>query len=348
VTQSRMMLIHSIYTSTSAMNPVLMKEMTNDGKYNYDTAISVSHFDMISIHESFSSHANTVPFLGARDLVKSALVEEKVIFPQFETLGDISMLIAGTEDQPLHHDIARAYSQWVSKINYNAKEEHPVQGWEVGRREYNKAMCSPYAPSSIILGMGEGAKLSLGVQKDQISQVGEKKCMVIGGTGETFDIVRETKYLAVIRTEHGFMFTGDFRHAGVRNVSRQSPDNRLLELLNDKVTHTLGDESLSSQKQLTKIVDMLCNFPNLNKLCRFHCTTQLLDDKMKPLLNTVGFTGCLPNPPRSKGERGPDKKKRKTRSCQFCHKEKCPGHVNGKPSVSCVVQDVGKVREVLT
>jgi hypothetical protein len=36
-------------------------------------------------------------------------------------------------------------------------------------------------------------------------------------------------------------------------------------------------------------------------LCQFHCITQLLDDKMKPLLNTVGFTGCLPNPPCSKG-----------------------------------------------
>jgi hypothetical protein len=65
-----------------------------------------------------------VQFLGTRDLVKSALKEEKVTFPQFETLGDIGMLIAGTEDQCLHHDIARAYSQWVSKINYNAEEEH--------------------------------------------------------------------------------------------------------------------------------------------------------------------------------------------------------------------------------
>jgi hypothetical protein len=305
--------------------------MTNGGKFQYATTLSVSHV-CHSVHHRLQidfSHRILASHIHARDALESALEAEHVVFPQFEALDDIGLLIAGTEDQPLHHDVARSFTEWVSKVNYNAEEEAPVPGWEVGRREYNMAMVSPYAPSSVILGLGEETKVLLGVQRDQIERVKSSgKCTVVGGTGKEFYIVRETEHLVVIEAERGFMFTGDFKHAGVKNVSHMSPENALVELLIKQMSTILDDKSLSARAQSTGIVDMLCTFPELNKLCRFHCTTQLHDGKMKPPLNTMGFIGCLPNPPRCKGRRGcrgPDKKKRKTRSCQMCLHENCPG-----------------------
>jgi hypothetical protein len=149
------------------------------------------------------------------------LASEQVIFPQVETLDDVGILIAGTQNQPLHHDVARTFSGWVSSTaKYNAKQEDPVAGWEVGRLEYNEAMASPFAPSSIIVPMGEEA--FLGVQKDQIRKVAPRRCKVVCGTGEMFKVVRETEHLVVLRTKCEFMFAGDFPHAGVRNISEQS------------------------------------------------------------------------------------------------------------------------------
>lgn len=296
-------------------------------------------FDVILIHASLYLHAVSVQHTGTRVALQSALEAEKVFFPEYEIVEEITLICGGKENQPLHYDVARSFSMHVSKIMYNAEKEAPVVGWEVGREAYNEAMASPYAPSSVLLGMGEGTTVLLAVQKDQITPVTSNKCMIIGGNGETFDVVRETPNLVVIRAERGLMFTGDFRHAGVRNVLRQSPENGLLELLNDKISTIVGAETLQSQKEQAKrasmVIDMLCNFPGLNKLCRFHCTTRLLDNKLKPPHNTVGFTGCFRNPPRSKGQRGPDKnEKRKRRSCQVCNNEECPGHLCRKRCVS--------------
>jgi hypothetical protein len=285
----------------SATRRVLMKEATNGGNFQYAVIISVSHewvpLDIISMYGSLSSNQITVRRIGARDDLESALAAEQVVFPQVETLDDVGMLIAGTEDQPLHHDVARTFSGWVSnKAKHNAQEEDPVAGWEVGRLEFNEAMASPYAPSSIIVGMGEES--FLGVQKDQIREVAPGKCTVVGGTGETFEVVRETEHLVVLRTKRGFMLAGDFPHAGVRNVSKQSPENDLVDLLNERISSILADESfLTSRDQLAAVIDVLCEFPGLNKLCRFHCSTRLLEGKMKSPFNTVGFTDCLPNPP---------------------------------------------------
>jgi hypothetical protein len=180
-------------------------------------------------------------------------------------------------------------------------------------------MHSPYAPSSIILGMGDGVTVSLGIQNGQINYVSSNKCTIVCGMGEFFDIVRVTKDLTVIKAHHGFMFTGNFRHAGVRNVARNGFESDLLDHFNQKMSSTLDSESWSSPNQRNAaVVEMLCNFPGLNKLCRFHCTTEILKSKMRPPLDTVGFVDCLPNPPRYKGNRGPDVKQRATRSCQLC------------------------------
>merc|ERR1712063_24281 len=97
----------------------------------------------------------------------------------------------------------------------------PVMGWEIDRLEYNAAMSSRNAPASILLGMNDKVEALLGVQKDQVVRCDEgdsKKCQIIGGKGEVYEIVRENKSLVVIKADNAVMFTGDFPHAGVRNV----------------------------------------------------------------------------------------------------------------------------------
>jgi hypothetical protein len=137
--------------------------------------------------------------------------------------------------------------------------------------------------------------------------------------GEFFDIVRVTKDLTVIKAHHGFMFTGDFPHAGIQNVAGHGPESDLLDHFNQKMLSTLDHESWSSpEHRNAAIVEMLCNFPGLSKLCGFHCTTEILKSKMRPPLDTVGFVDRLPNPPWYKGTRGCNVKQHATRSCQLC------------------------------
>jgi hypothetical protein len=69
--------------------------------------------------------------------------------------------------------------------------------------------------------------------------------------------------------------------------------------------------------------------------------------KHQQLPNTAGVTGCLPNPPHSKGTRGRDKKKRKTRSCQLCFREKCPGRNKRKLCKRCKQPDIDDLRKVV-
>jgi hypothetical protein len=238
-----------------------------------------------------------VPRVG----LETALQAEGIVDLNNEMLDDIGMLIGGTEDQPLHHDMTRALTSFVSKTNFDPQAEAPVAGWEVGRLEYNAAMSSPHAPSSIILGMGDPQSILLGVQKDQIKRISSTQCTIIGGTGQVLDIVCEREHLVILQAEKGVMFTGDFPHAGVRNVPEHSPENELVELLNHKISAILQDVSLTKREHLSAIVDMLCNFPDLNKLCRLFCSTQQLDGKIKNQRNVVCFSECFANPPGASG-----------------------------------------------
>lgn len=42
---------------------------------------------------------------------------------------------------------------------------------------------------------------------------------------------------------------------------------------------------------------MMCKFPNLHKICRFHCSTEPVQGPLRIPRNSVGFVDCRPNPP---------------------------------------------------
>lgn len=174
-----------------------------------------------------------------------------------------------------------------------------IPGWEVDRLEYNAAMASPAAPGSLLVGLHGGDSVFLGVQKDQVVRVGNDKCKIRNGKhDEILPIVRENDHLVVVKAKRGVMFTGDFPHAGVRNFLSDSEEQRLMDLLKEKIAEIADRYPVHERVLRTKAtVDMMANFPGLNKLCRLHCSTRMIKGGILVPDNSVGFDGCLPNEP---------------------------------------------------
>ena len=167
------------------------------------------------------------------------------------------------------------------------------------RLEYNAAMASPAAPGSLLVGLHGGDSVYLGVQKDQIVRIGKDKCKVRNGKhDEILPIVRENDHLVVVEAKRGVMFTGDFPHAGVRNFSADSDEQRLMDMLKEKIAEIADRYPVHERVLRTKAtVEMMANFPGLNKLCRLHCSTRMVKGGILVPDNSVGFDGCLPNEP---------------------------------------------------
>ena len=224
--------------------------------------------------------------------------------PETEALYDLGILVGGMEDQSLHHDVARQCVSWLPQECLTSCEPGmiPVTGWEIDRLAYNEAMASPIAPCSILIGMGDAGEVLLGVQKDQVIKMGSKFCRIKGGVDkECFEIVRENEFLVVVRAKIGAMFTGDFPHAGVRNVEVNSSQEQLLKTLNKSIASVLEQYPDHDRlAQMKAVVGVLCGFRNLDQLCRLHCSTEITAANLSIPANTIGFSECLANPPDSR------------------------------------------------
>ena len=125
-------------------------------------------------------------------------------------------------------------------------------------------------------------------------------CRIVDGKeGEQFRIVRENYYLVVLEAKPGAMFTGDFQHAGVRNFSVGSPEDKLMIKFFDRIESIVeeaNEENGDVPDVTMEMVSMMYNFPNLHKICRFHCSTEPRKGPLRIPRNTVGFVDCRPNP----------------------------------------------------
>jgi hypothetical protein len=113
-------------------------------------------------------------------------------------------------------------------------------------------------------------------------------------------MIRKNEYLIVLQVNPGVMFTGDFPHAGVRNVQIHSHEDLLMTSFYSNVREILSEfqEDEETYEDLSeRVFEMMCNFSNLNKICRFHCSTEPLDGPLEIPRNTVGFEDCYPNNP---------------------------------------------------
>jgi hypothetical protein len=114
-----------------------------------------------------------------------------------------------------------------------------------------------------------------------------------------FDIVRENEQLVVINGK-GFIFTGNFRHAGVPNIAPGTSESTLLENFKTKMAEIDDSRRGVASKDSHKL-KLLGNFKGLRELCRLHCATQVKEGCGKVIIpsNSVGFFECLQNPPDS-------------------------------------------------
>lgn len=126
-------------------------------------------------------------------------------------------------------------------------------------------------------------------------------CRVVDGkSSDQFRIVRENYYLVVLEASPGVIFTGDFQHAGVRNFTEGSLESKLMTKFFDAVENILEEtkqEDGQAPDATIEIISMMCKFPNLYKICRFHCSTEPIRGPLRIPRNSVGFVDCRPNPP---------------------------------------------------
>jgi hypothetical protein len=168
-------------------------------------------------------------WVRTRSRIESVLINAGVFDPEHETLHDVSLLIGGTEDQSLHHDVPRQMACWLPSDD-SCDSEEAVLGWEANRLAYNSAMSSQFAPSSMLVGMNDNGRIAVGVQKDQVkrSKRNRSECQIVNGKpNEDFSIIRENDHNVVLWAGPGVVFTGDFPHAGVRNFSPGSDDQEI-------------------------------------------------------------------------------------------------------------------------
>ena len=71
-----------------------------------------------------------------------------------------------------------------------------------------------------------------------------------------------------------------------------------MDLLNNKIAEINSKYPAHERLLRTKsYVQMMCDFPNLNKLCRLHCSTEMVNGQIATPHNMIGFDGCYANVP---------------------------------------------------
>lgn len=200
-----------------------------------------------------------------------------------EKLHGIVLIVGGTKDQPIHHDVARKFTDGYETVEDALRYYHDME--------------SPYAPSSILIDMSERDEVLLGVQRDQVYHVRSdwRKCTIANSGPMEYEIIRETEHIVVIAVPFGCMFTGDFKHAGVCNVNQNSEDYALLERLMSELVPVLTKKS--HKKKMKAALDVLMKCKGIQSLCRFHCCTEKIGGKFSVGSNTVGYTGCKEKEP---------------------------------------------------
>mmetsp|Transcript_10136 Transcript_10136/g.20942 ORF Transcript_10136/g.20942 Transcript_10136/m.20942 type:complete len:844 (-) Transcript_10136:132-2663(-) len=269
---------------------------------------------------------HVVEKVRTRSKVENILIKAGVVNPEKECIKELAIIIGGTEDQSLHHDMPRDFTTWQASQDH----ESATMGWEVNRLQYNVAMQSRYAPASMLLPMtpcseGDSSSLLVGVQKDQVVKiqpaVSDSKrvfCRIRHGDPcEDFEIVRESKYVVVLKVKKGCIFTGDFPHLGVLNL--QSSQHEQHEALShffsqvdqiSRLTHvTVSGKQWKHQGRNREpdhvacsnaVLELCCGMVGLNKLSRLFISTESKEHTLSLPDNAVGYCKCYSNPSESK------------------------------------------------
>jgi hypothetical protein len=287
-----------LFSSDGSLNASCKQDICGTDKHQYIQFSNAASAGQTDKRWQVPIKLHSQKCVQTRSRIESVLINAGVFDPDHETLHDVSLLIGGTCDQSLHHDVPRQMAYWLPNDD-SCDDEEAVLGWEANRLAYNSAMASQFAPSSMLIGMNDDGRMAVGVQKDQVkrSKRNSDECQIVNGKpNEDFSIIRENDHLVVLGVGPGVVFTGDFPHAGVRNFSPGSDEDGLMNALNDKIDAIL-ESNPEESSAIPATIDMLCSFGGLRRICRLFCSTELLQTNMTIPRNTIGFTGCYDNLP---------------------------------------------------
>ena len=199
-----------------------------------------------------------------------------------EYVHSIGLIIGGLQTQPIHHDVSKS----VCKEN-----------------DYDRVMALPYAPASILLGLGHSVRLAVREKDVALFDKGgiTEKCCIAGGVpGQQFEVVgrsthwnkdnqqKRKRKIVTIESKHGLVFKGNFQHggspiptntAGVESETWTTVMQRLMPFIHYKKL-TEADHK--------DILDILFGEPNLNVISRLHCEVLPLSKELNMDSNTVG------------------------------------------------------------
>jgi len=196
---------------------------------------------------------------------------------KMEYADAIGLIVGGTETQPIHCDVVET---------------------DVNKDLYDKVMKMDYPPASVLLGFGRPVRIDLRRQEiqDLISheEGWRKDCRVKGANpNDRFRVVSDGTVIhyktdkttdatnvVTLQGEDGFLFKGDFKHAGAQIVltpgetefETWSNVKRLLQPL-------VAFSNKQNAQEYKTTFPRLCSIASLNTITRLHVQLcPMLDD----------------------------------------------------------------------
>jgi hypothetical protein len=159
----------------------------------------------------------------------------------------------------------------------------------------------------LALGAAPNYHMYLGVQRDElVVDRYDNSCTLPSNSGiatlrQSFFVDRQNEHLFVLRLRKGAFFTGDFRHAGVQDMTQKELTAKLVRLVappsRTRSINAAGEDSL---------LQTFMSFHGLNDICRLHVVTRPLDTVTTLDQDKVSFDMCVPNKGRGHSESRPD------------------------------------------
>ena len=176
----------------------------------------------------------------------------------------MGLILGGSVTQPIHFDVAKS---------------------ECNEDMYDEVMNLPNSPASLLLGFGESTQITveLGSIQELEKRGVERYGSVIGGVeGEQFLIIRqhnvvdqkgetkEEKEVVMLESKRGFLFKGDFCHAGSPVPKTAGVENRAWKKVHNILLPMIIDENKRNEGDYNAIFTKLCQVPFLDTITRFH------------------------------------------------------------------------------
>lgn len=209
-------------------------------------------------------HLNESNFLNN---VKECIYNSGIVNRDLEIIDDVSLLIGGKINQPLHGDHNRLFTYFNEDIH------HPI-GHEVNREKYNKAVSSDHAQSSILIDVSNdqsGFYLTLPIDNVIYDKVKGQVIILDHKIDDAvFKYERHSKTTVTFLVKDGCQFVGDYIHAGANNLKKL---NKCQNDLFDKWYSTLSNnrkDGICDQGIVNEFLEM---HPWISTITRFFCKT---------------------------------------------------------------------------